>query len=142
MAVQKRWIFGLTAVAAVLVAGGIAVVLLVLAGSPKSAARSSESAIKLGTGQQARLEHGLVAPGIKAEAGVMAGEIRGQFLARGQPLLPAGSRIRIDPATFEATSPQTATVRTTVTGPQPGHWLLLLIKEGANWLLIGTRRLP
>lgn len=46
-------------------------------------------------------------------AAVAAGETRGHFLASGRRLLAAGSRVRTDPATLEATPPQTATVQTT-----------------------------
>ncbi len=45
--VQKRWTFGLTAVAAVLVAGGVTVVR-----GHKPAPRSSESALRLGAGSR------------------------------------------------------------------------------------------
>ena len=141
MAVRRTRIFGLIAAAVVLVAGGTAVGLLATSGNPRSAARTSALVSKLGSAQQARLERGLVAPNITADAAVLADEIRPQFLAKGQRLLPAGSRVRIDPATFKASSPQTAMVNASITGPQPGRWQLLLTKESGKWLLIGTREL-
>jgi hypothetical protein len=139
--VPKQWAIGLVAVIA-LVAGGIATALLLTAGGTTSAVRTSELAVKLGSGQQARLERGMTAPHITAEAAVLAIEIRAQFLDKGQLLLPAGSWVRIDRATFEASSSATATVDASVTGPQSGHWQLLLVREHGNWLLIGTRKLP
>jgi hypothetical protein len=130
-------ILGLVAVVILVVAGGLAAAFLTAGGGQQPAAQAN-----LGPAQQTQLERGLTAPAITKEATVVAVEIRGQFLAKGRRLLPAGSRILVLPSTFEATSPRTATVRATVSGPQPGHWLLLLIKEGKSWLLIGTRRLP
>jgi hypothetical protein len=142
MAMRKRRVFALAAIVAVLVAGGLTVAFFAAAHSHEPAARASALTVKLGPAQQARLERGIAAPSIAVQATALAAEIRGQFVARGKALLPVGARILLDAATFAATSPQTATVRATVTGPHPGHWLLQLIKEGANWLLIGTKRLP
>ena len=142
MASRKRRVFGLAAIVAVLVAGGLTVAFFAAAPSHEPAARASALTIKLGSAQQTRLERGIAAPSIAVQATVLAAEIRSPFLARGEALLPAGAHILLDAATFTVTSPQTATVRATVTGPHPGHWLLQLIKEHANWLLIGTKRLP
>ena len=141
MGLRKRLIVGLIAVVVLAVAGGIVAAVLTTNGDHKSAAKASASASSFNAAQQTRLERGLTAPSLRKQASVVAAEIRTQFLAKGQPLLSAGSRLRVQPATFKVTSPWTATVQATVTGPRPGHWLLLVIKEGANWLLIGTRRL-
>jgi len=142
MALRKRWIFGLAAGAGLLTAAAFAAVLVPATGGHKPAIRVNVSAVKLGSAQLARLERGLTAPEIAAQATVVAAEIRAQFIARGRPLLPAGSRVDIQPATFDARSTQTATVDASVSDPKPARWQLLLIKEGGNWLLIGTRGLP
>jgi hypothetical protein len=139
--VRKQWIFGLVAVAVVLAAGGVAAALFATAGNPRSSARTSALAVKLSSAQQARLERGLAAPSITAEAAVLAVELRAQFLEKGQSLLPGGSQARIAAATFKTSSPRTATVDASITGPQPRRWQLLLIKENGSWLLIGTREL-
>jgi hypothetical protein len=96
----------------------------------------------LSSSQQKNLERGINAPAVATEADVLATGLRGQFMERGEPLLPPGSHLRIDVASFRATSGDTATVDAVVTGPATGHWRLLLIRQGGSWLLIGTRKLP
>jgi hypothetical protein len=131
----KRFKLGLIAAGSLLAAAGAAVALLAVLGSRQS------SAVAFSAAQQARLQRGLTAQGIPAQASVVAGEVRAQFISRGRPLLPTGSRVRIQPVTFDSRSAKTATVDAVVTGLQAGHWQLLLIKESGNWLLIGTREL-
>jgi hypothetical protein len=138
MALRKRLKFGLAAVAGLLVAAGVAVVLLTVTGTHQGSA----SAVGFSSAEQARLQRGLTAPSIAAQSRVVAAEIRAQFIGRGRLLLPAGSRVHIEPATFDARSVKTATVDAIITGPKPGHWQLLLINESGNWQLIGTKRLP
>jgi len=91
--------------------------------------------------QRDRLEQGVVAPTVAAQASVVAAEVRSQFKKLGKPLLPPGSRLSIKPATFRAVSAQFATVTATVTGPQPGSWQLVLVQEDGQWLVLGTRKL-
>ena len=67
--------------------------------------------------------------------------VRAAFVSRGAPLLPAGSHLEISPASFRAAGAITAVADATVTGPRPGHWRLLLVRQRGLWLLIGTRRL-
>jgi hypothetical protein len=142
MALRKRFVFGLIAAACLLVAAGVVAALLTTTGGHKSASQGNVPAAKFNSAQQVRLERGLTAPGIAAQSTVVAAEIRAQFVGRGRPLLPADSRVRIEPATFDATSAKTATVDAAVTGPDSGRWQLLLVSEGGNWLLLGTRKLP
>lgn len=97
---------------------------------------------RLTAGQVMALEKGVTAPGVSAEAAIVAAEVRPEFLKAGRSLLPAGSSLRIDAASFRQTNAGTATVTGTVTGPGGGRWLLLLVREDGRWLLIGTRRLP
>lgn len=138
---RRKWIFGLVT-AVILLAGGIAATFIATAGNPRSAARPSTLAIdKFGSAQQARLQRGLVAPSLTAQSAVLAVEIRAQFLEKGQSLLPAGSRARIDATTFKISSPTTAVVDASIDGSHPQRWQLLLIKENGSWLLIGTRGL-
>jgi hypothetical protein len=75
--------------------------------------------------EQARLERGITAPTIAAEASVLAIEVRSQFEQAGKLLLPVGSQVAINDATFQAVSAQMATVDATEKGPNPGHWQLL-----------------
>jgi hypothetical protein len=142
MTLRKRKVFGLASAVVLVLAAGLVSSLLILRTGRQPAAQASGFGVSLGASQQMRLERDLTAPAITTQATAVAAEIRSQFVASGRSLLPAGSHISIRPATFHATSPGTATVRATISGPQPGSWQLLLIKEGPNWLLIGTRRLP
>jgi len=120
-------------------------------GSPASTSNPSVAAAGSGgavaaapfpAAQRDRLQQGITAPTVTAQAGVVAAEVRGQFEKLGRPLLPLGSRLSIDAATFRASSAQFATVTAAVTGPQPGTWRLVLIQEDGQWLLLGTRKLP
>jgi hypothetical protein len=69
-------------------------------------------------------------------------EVRSQFERDGQPLLPVGSRLVINAATFHSLSPQFAAVDATVRGPEPGRWQLFLVRETGQWLLLDTKKLP
>lgn len=140
VAIRKRRIFALVA-AGLVAAGALAVVLVVVTNGRKPVARADQSATGLSSAQVTRLERGLMAPGIAGQARVLAAEVRAQFIARGQRLLPARSQVKIQPTSFDVRSAQTATVDASVSGPASGRWQLLLIKEAGNWLLIGTRRL-
>src|ERR1019366_4913555 len=120
------------AVARLLLAAGLTAGLLTACGSSKSPSHTNPAAVKFAPAQQVRLERRLTAPGIAAQASVVAGEVRNEFVRRGQSLLPAGSRMRIDSATFHAISSGTATVSAVITGPEPGHWQLLLVSESSN----------
>lgn len=137
----------------VLALGGLGIGLAVGWGSRPPTATGASSATAASSGaavvaapfpaaQQDRLEQGIDAPTVTAQAGIVAAEIRGQFEKLGKPLLPPGSRLSIDAATFHAASAQFATVNAAVTGPQPGSWQLVLIREDGQWLLLGTRKLP
>jgi hypothetical protein len=117
----RRW--KLTAVVvAVLVMAGLGAGLAVGLGG------SSITAPPFTAAEQARLAHGITAPTIVAEASVLAIELRSQFEQAGKPLLAAGSA-------------QMATVDATETGPDPGHWQLILVREAGHWQLLGTRTL-
>jgi len=130
-----------------LVVGAIS--LLVLAGAGTGLALSLHGSTSgpaarlagLTNQQQLRLQHGVTASTVVAQAAVVAREVRNQFVSRGQPLLPAGSRLSIIAKTFHALSAQMATVDATVTGPQPSRWQLVLVREAGEWLVLGTRQL-
>ena len=91
--------------------------------------------------QQLRLEKGITAPTAASQADVIATELRSQFDSRGRPLLPPGSHVSINDATFHALSAQLATVDAVVSGSDPGRWQLVLVREAGRWLLLSTRKL-
>ena len=109
-----------------------------LRGSTTSPAAASAG---LSSSQRVRLEKGITAPTIAAQAGVVAGEVRKQFEGRGKGLLPPGSRLSIQPTTFHALSSQLATVDAAVTGPSASRWQLVLVREAGQWQLLGSRKL-
>jgi hypothetical protein len=110
-------------------------------GLSRSMASPGSVSTGLSAVQKERLEKGIIAPTIASQASVVASDVRGQFVSRGKPLLPPRSHLSIKDATFHALSAQVATVDAAVTGPKPGHWQLVLVRESGKWLLIGTRRL-
>jgi hypothetical protein len=133
---RRRLIIGIVGVVVLAgVATGLAVRLSGPTGSPAAVSG------RLTTPQQERLEKGITAPTVTAQAGVLAKEVRSQFVNQDQPLLAPGSRLSISSPTFHALSSQMATVNATVTGPQAGRWQLVLVREAGQWLLIGTRKL-
>jgi len=132
------------AVVGVLVLAGVGIGLAVGLSGPSpshAAAAAAAAAVQLTKPQQARLEQGITAPAVTAEASVVAVEVRSQFEQRGRPLLPAGSHVSVDDATFHALSAQLADVDASVTGPSPGRWQLVLVRENGQWLLFGTKKL-
>jgi hypothetical protein len=91
--------------------------------------------------QQVRLEKGITAPTVASQSNVIATELRSQFDTRGKPLLPTGSHVSINDATFHTLSAQLATVDAVVSGPDPGRWQLVLVREAGRWQLLSTRKL-
>lgn len=127
---------------------GIAGLLVLAAVGIDLAVRLSEStgnptaaSAGLSAPQQERLQKGITARTVAAQASVVAIEVRGRFKQLGKPLLPVGSRLSISDTTFRAFSARLATVNATVTGSSPGRWKLVLVREGGQWLLLGTRKL-
>jgi hypothetical protein len=49
--------------------------------------------------------------------------------------------VSINQATFHELSAQLATVDAVVSGPAPGRWQFVLVRESGQWLLVGTRKL-
>ena len=72
---------------------------------------------------------------------ILAPAVRTRYAAKPFPLLPAGSRLSVDASALTQTG-RTATVPATVTGTEPGRWLLLLVRDGRSWTVYGTRKLP
>lgn len=139
MAVRKRMVFGVAAGA--LAAAGVVVAVVAIGGGGPGG-RVNAAAIGFGPAQVSRLERGLTAPALGRQAVVVAPQIRAQFVRRGQSLLPPGSGVRVEPATFHLTRAGFAVVQAVLNGPEAGRWQLILIRSRGDWLLIGTRRIP
>jgi hypothetical protein len=129
----------ISGIAGVLALVGLATGLAI--GLSGSTAKRAASPTGLSISQQLRLEKGITAPTVTAQADVVATDVRSQFEGRDKPLLPPGSRLSIDSATFHSFSPQLATVNAVVSGPSVGHWQLVLVREAGEWLLLGSRKL-
>jgi hypothetical protein len=129
----------ISGIAGVVVLAGLGAGLaLGLSGSAGNPAAASAG---LSSSQQVRLEKGITAATIAAQAGVVAGEERAQFEAHGKQLLPPGSHLSIETATFHALSSQLATVDAAVSGPSASRWQLVLVREAGRWQLLGSRKL-
>jgi hypothetical protein len=144
VASRRRTAYALITVGGLALAAGL--IASFLTGSSRSAgqnstAQKSVAAVAFTGAQQIRLERGLTARAPWGEAGALAPVLRAEFIGRRKPLLPTGSDIRFEPATFDARSSRTATVEAIVTGSEPGLWQILLVSEGSKWFVIGTRRL-
>jgi hypothetical protein len=133
-----RWLEWLRAVT---VMPAVIAVSAALLASCSGSSQPSGPSRTLAPAQQAKLEREIAARSVQAEADVVALQVRAAFVQKGRPLLPAGSRLVIRRSTFRQVTSETAVVDAVVTGPSPGWWELLLVRQEGQWLLIGTRRL-
>jgi len=134
-------------IAAALAVAVITVVLVVLSSSGDdkptgSAPVASGSPASFTVPQEdvAVLETGLASSDPAVEARTLAAALRPKSNLAAEPLLPAGSRVTID-AGKATRYGDVGRVPATVTGPRPGHFMLLLSREGGSWLLYGTEQL-
>jgi len=130
----------IAAIVGVVLLAGVGVGLAVGLSGPSTTTTARATTVFTGP-QQQRLEKGITAPTVTSQASVVAVEVRHAFEARGKPLLPAGSHVSINQATFHELSAQLATVDAVVSGPAPGRWQFVLVRESGQWLLVGTRKL-
>jgi len=130
----------IAAIVGVVLLAGVGVGLAVGLSGPSTTTTARATTVFTGP-QQQRLEKGITAPTVTSQASVVAVEVRHAFEARGKPLLPAGSHVSINQTTFHELSAQLATVDAVVSGPAPGRWQFVLVRESGQWLLVGTRKL-
>ena len=137
----------LISIAAVLVAAAVAAVIVVLVSTSNdnptadtSAASVTEVPFTVPQADVDVLEAGLVSSDPAVEAKALATILQTTANLENEPLLPAGSSIKID-AGNALRYGDLASVPATVTGPRPGNFLLLLSKEGESWLMYGTEQL-
>lgn len=83
-----------------------------------------------------RIEIGVLQPSQIGAGSVLASDVL--LAADALTLLPDSSTITLDENRFSATG-DLASVPATVSGPDPGQWLLLLVREDDNWQIYGTR---
>ena len=143
----RRWPSGL----GIVPSGAMAAVLLLAAcagggqgrGSPPGGAAgrsaSTPSAKPLPPARQAAITSALSATRPAAVAAVLPRPVASAYLASPFPMLPAGSKLKIDWSKLRM-SGVLAEVPATVSGPQPGSWTLLLIWQNGQWGVYGTRK--
>lgn len=137
---KRHWTLTVVVVG-VLALAGVGIGLEVGLSRPSPSHATAAAATQLNKLEQVRLQQGITASTIAAEASVLAIEVRSQFEQAGKLLLPAGSHIAINDATFHAVSARMATVNATETGPHRGYWQLMMVHEAGHWQLLGTRKL-
>ena len=122
--------------AAVVGAATAAVLVLVLGGG-----RSSTPAHgSLPPARVQQLETALVSQDPATQQSAIDPAVFASLQQGGQPLLPAGSTLSIDPATARVDG-QAATVSATVTGPRSGRFTLQLALEGGTWVVFAAEPL-
>ena len=135
----------------VLIGAVLAVVVLRDGGTPPGTAAAAAEATEvegrtergdvLAETDRARLEAGLASEDLVALTAVLAPALAQAYGGTGGASLPAGSSVQLDAALFEPDGDE-ASVPMEVSGPEPGRWLLLLVREpGGPWLTVGTSAL-
>lgn len=130
---RRRLLLWLIAVALVLLAG-VAVVLVLLLRSGSSGAPPHGS---LPQARVQQLQKALVSQDPATQQGALDPTVFAGLQQTGQPLLPAGSTLTIDPAT-ERVNGRSATVSATVTGPRSGQFTLELAQENGSWVVFAA----
>jgi hypothetical protein len=129
----RRLLLGSIAVGLVLLAG-VAVVLVLLLRS------GSSSAPPHGSLPQARvqqLQKALVSQDPATQQSALDPAVYAGLQQTGQPLLPAGSTLTIDPSTARVEG-HAATVSATVKGPRSGRFTLQLALENGTWVVFAA----
>jgi hypothetical protein len=137
----------LIGIAAVLVAAAVTAVIVVLVSRSSDnpaadtpAASVTEVPFTVPQADVDVLKAGLVSSDPAVEAKALATILQTKANLEKEPLLPAGSSIKID-AGNALRYGDLASVPATVSGPRPGKFMLLLSKEGESWLMYGTEQL-
>lgn len=84
------------------------------------------------------IESALVSQEVQDVLAVVATDVRAVYQDGEDLLLPPGTTLKIDLATF-ATDGGTGSVRGTLSGSKTGTWELLLVREDEVWRVYGTR---
>lgn len=85
------------------------------------------------------LERGLSSTQPRDVLPALAPALRARYATHPFPILPAGSTVHLEQSGMR-TDGNLATTPATVTGPEPGRWLVLLVRDGARWVAYGTRK--
>lgn len=117
------------------VAVAVAVLVVVLVGRGGSSAAGGHGSLPQARIQQ--LQKGLVSQNAAAQQNLLDPAVFAGLQQTGQPLLPAGSTLTIDPASARIDG-HTATVSAKVTGPRSGRFTLELALENGSWVVFAA----
>ena len=121
-------------VGAVVVVAAVATVLvLVLRGGPSSTPGHGS----LPQARVRQLEKALVSQDPATQQSAIDPAVFASMQQAGEPLLPAGSTVTIDPSTARVEG-HAATVSATVTGPRSGTFTLQLALENGTWVVFAA----
>lgn len=124
---------------AALVGIAVAAAVLVTAITGGSGADGPKS-VELSADDRHFLEDGLSASDPQAFVEVLAPAVRDSLPNPEAVLLPDGSAVHIDGASFDADPLGTATVDATTTGAEEARWRLFLVFSDGRWRLVTTER--
>jgi hypothetical protein len=104
-----------------------------------ASAAGSEMPMPMSSDRESAIASALNATQPRDAARVLASPVASAYLASPFSMLPPGSEVHIDWAKMHVTG-SLATVPATVTGSQPGSWVLLLVWQQDEWAVYGTRK--
>jgi hypothetical protein len=128
----------------------VALILLGLAagctsqGHGKASAASSSAAPApvppLSRSRASVIQNSLTNPDTAKVAAVLAPDVRSAYTSAPSALWPAGCAVTVDYTKFKASGANLATVPATVSGTQPGRFVLLLSYVQGQWVVEATHK--
>ena len=113
-------------------------------GHGKAVAASSSSAPApvpaLSKSRAAVIQNSLTNPDTAKVAAVLAPDVRSAYTTAPSALWPAGCSVTVDYTKFKASGANLATVPATVSGTQPGRFVLLLSYVQGQWVVEATHK--
>lgn len=137
MAIRRRLVWASLAVTVIAAAVTVTVV-IVTAPSTGTATTATASAGSIPPAVVASIEQGLPSQDPAVVAAVLAPAVRAAYLRNPAPLLPAKSLLRLDQAHAEHTDADLERVPARVTGPTPGNWVIIVVRQDGQWTVLGT----
>jgi hypothetical protein len=86
------------------------------------------------------IQNSLTNPDTAKVAAVLAPDVRSAYMAAPSALWPAGCSVTVDYTKFKASGANLATVPATVSGTQPGRFVLLLSYVQGQWVVEATHK--
>lgn len=105
---------------------------------PSSAPAASPDSAMMPIARAQVIERQLVSSRPAEVADVLASSIRPAYLKDPVAVLPVGAVLRLDVPHAEQAGQDVLRVPAAVTGPSPGSWVVLMIRESGEWYVLGT----